>query len=179
MDFRDIKEHIKDVSVYIIIILAVVFCVQYVVTIQQNMGPSMQPTLYEGDAFLLNKLSYRIGKIHRGDVIVFNYKSTKYMVKRVIGLPGEKIEYKDNILYINGQPYKEKYLDSKVQTEDFDISGLKNSESDTIPEDMYLVLGDNRENSEDSRYYGLVSKKDIIGKTMFRIWPLSKIGIIK
>lgn len=179
MDFRDIKEHIKDISVYIIIILAVVFCVQYVVTIQQVMGPSMEPTLYEGHAVLLNKLSYKIGKINRGDIVVLNYKNTKYMVKRVVGLPGEKIEYKDNILYINGDPFKEKYLGNEVITEDFDISQLKNSESDTIPEDMYLVLGDNRENSEDGRHYGLISKKEIVGKSMIRIWPINKIGFVK
>lgn len=191
MDFRDIKENLKDFSVYIIIIIAVILCVQYVVTIQQVLGPSMNPTLVEKDAVLLNKFAYRIGKIRRGDVVALNYNGEKFMVKRVIGLPGEKIEYKNNILYINDEPFEEKYLGSDVETEDFLVSGskvytvnynvdtLENLESDIIPEDMYLVLGDNRQNSEDSRYYGLIKKEDIIGKTTIRIWPLSKIGLIK
>ena len=179
MDFRDIKENIKDISIYIIIIIAVLLCVQYVVTIQQILGPSMNPTLYEKDAVLLNKFSYRIWKIKRGDIIALNYNGEKFMVKRVIGLPGEKVEYKDNVLYINGEAFKESYLGSEVKTEDFSVATLKNSESDTIPEDMYLVLGDNRENSQDSRDYGLINKKEIIGKTTIRIWPLNKIGIIR
>ena len=191
MDFRDIKENLKDFSVYIIIIIAVILCVQYVVTIQQVLGPSMNPTLVEKDAVLLNKFAYRIGKIRRGDVVALNYNGEKFMVKRVIGLPGEKIEYKNNVLYINDEPFQEKYLGSDVETEDFLVSGskvytvnynvdtLENLESDVIPEDMYLVLGDNRQNSEDSRYYGLIKKEDIIGKTTIRIWPLSKIGLIK
>lgn len=191
MDFRDIKENLKDFSVYIIIIIAVILCVQYVVTIQQILGPSMNPTLVEKDAVLLNKFAYRIGKIRRGDVVALNYNGEKFMVKRVIGLPGEKIEYKNNVLYINDEPFEEKYLGSDVETEDFLVSGskvytvnynvdtLENLESDIIPEDMYLVLGDNRQNSEDSRYYGLIKKEDIIGKTTIRIWPLSKIGLIK
>ncbi len=178
MDFREIKEHIKDISIYIIIILAVVFCVQYVTTIQQVMGPSMEPTLYEGQAILLNKLAYRIGKINRGDIVVLSHGG-KFMVKRVIGLPGEKIEYKDNVLYVDGEPYKEKYLGSDVITEDFSIETLKNSESETIPKDMYLVLGDNRPNSDDCRAWGTINKKDIIGKSMIRIWPINKIGIVK
>ena len=179
MDFREIKEHLKDASIYIIIIIAVLLCVQYVVTIQQILGPSMNPTLYEKDAVLLNKFAYRVGKIKRGDIIALNYNGEKFMVKRVVGLPGEKVEYKDNVLYINGEPFKENYLGSDVVTEDFSVETLKNSESDTIPEDMYLVLGDNRPNSQDSRDYGLINRKEIIGKTTFRIWPLSKIGILK
>ena len=191
MDFRDIKENLKDFSAYILIIIAVILCVQYVVTIQQVLGPSMNPTLYEGDVVLLNKFAYRIGKIRRGDIIALNYNGEKLMVKRVIGLPGEKVEYKDNKLYINGEAFQETYLDSDVKTEDFLVSEskvytvnfnadtLENLESDSIPEDMYLVLGDNRGNSEDSRYYGLIKKEDIIGKTTVRIWPLSKIGLIK
>ena len=191
MDFRDIKENLKDFSVYIIIIIAVILCVQYVVTIQQVLGPSMNPTLYENDAVLLNKFAYRIGKIKRGDVVALNYNGEKFMVKRVIGLPGEKVEYRNNVLYINGEAFQEKYLGSDVITEDFlvseskvytvnyNVDNLENLESDIIPEDMYLVLGDNRGNSEDSRYYGLIKREDIIGKTTVRIWPLSKIGLIK
>src|SRR5574344_292024 len=179
MDFRGIKEFLKDTSVYIIIIIAVLITVNYVITIQQNVGPSMTPTLQDGDAFILNKLSYKIGKVKRGNIIAFNYADTKYLVKRVIGLPGEKIEYKDNVLYIDDKPYKEDFLADGTVTGDFTMDTIKGVVDSKIPKDMYLVLGDNRGNSMDSRAIGLISKKDIIGKTSIRIWPFNKIGLVK
>lgn len=179
MDFRGIKEFLKDSFGYVIVIVVVLFVVAYVVTLQQNVGPSMEPTLKSNDVFLLNKTAYKVGKVKRNDIIAFLYTDTKYLVKRVIGLPGEKIEYKDNVLYINDKPYKEKFLNSEVKTFDFSTKNIKGCENGIIPENSYLVLGDNRGNSKDSREIGVISKKDIIGKTTFRIWPLSSIGIIK
>lgn len=178
MDFRDIKEFLKDVSVYIIIIITVLLVVTYVITIQQNIGPSMSPNLKDGDAFLLNKLAYKISNVKRGDIIAFYYNDTKYLVKRVIGLPGEKIEFKNNILYINDEPYKEDFISKDVSTSDFKIDEIKGTVDSKIPKDMYLVLGDNRGNSMDSREIGVISKKDIIGKTSIRIWPLNRIGLV-
>lgn len=178
MDFRSIKEFLKDTSIYIIIVIVVLLVVNYVTTIQQNMGPSMLPTLENGDAFILNKLAYKVGKVKRGNIIAFNYEDTKYLVKRVIGLPGEKIEFKDNILYINDKPYNEDFLPEGTITTDFTMEEIKGTIDSKIPKDMYLVLGDNRGNSMDSRGIGLINKKDIIGKTSIRIWPLNKIGII-
>ena len=98
------------------------------------------------------------------------------MIKRVVGLPGEVVEYKDNYVVINGVTYKEPFIDSNIKTNDFSIKDLG---YDIIPNDMYLVLGDNRENSQDSRDYGLISKSEIIGKAWIRIWPFNKIKIIK
>ena len=178
MDFRGIKEFIKDTSGYILVIIGVILFVQYVITIQQNIGPSMQPTLEDGNAFLLNKLSYKIGSVKRGDIVVISSEEEKFFVKRIIGLPGEKIEYKDNILYIDGNAYNEKYLSKDVITYDFNMDMIKGTIDGLIPDDMYLVLGDNRTNSKDSREIGLISKKKIIGKTIFRIWPFSKIGFV-
>lgn len=178
MDFRDIKEFIKDIAVYIIIIVVVLLMVNYVVTIQQNVGPSMSPTLKDGDAFLLNKIAYKIGKVKRGQIIAFYYEDTKYLVKRVIGLPGEKIDFKDNVLYINDQPYSEDFIADNVITSDFKMEDIKGVVDSKIPEDMYLVLGDNRENSMDSRQIGLINKKDIMGKTSIRIWPLNRLGLV-
>ena len=95
------------------------------------------------------------------------------MIKRVIGLPGDTIEIKDNVLYVNGNIYEEEYLDEGLDYPDFFLSDLG---YDTIPEDMYLVLGDNREDSLDSREIGLISKDNINGKIVLRIWPLNKIS---
>ena len=177
MDFREITEFFKDTLKYIIVIVVVLVIVLYVVTLQQVVGPSMQPTLNEGDVLILNKFHYYLFDVKRNDVVSLKYDGSKYLIKRVIGLPGESIYYKDNILYINGIPYKENIVDGLV-TEDFDLKQLG---YDVIPEDMYLVLGDNRGNSLDSRNkeVGLIKKEDIIGKVFIRIWPLNGFKLVK
>ena len=177
MDFRDIKEFFKDMFGYVIVILIVLVIVLYVVTLQQVIGPSMEPTLNEGDVLILNKFHYYLFDVKRNDVISFKHDGSKYLIKRVIGLPGESVYYKDNMLYINGNPYKENIVDGLV-TEDFNLEDLG---YDVIPENMYLVLGDNRDNSLDSRSkeVGLIKKEDIIGKVFIRIWPLNGFKLVK
>lgn|SRR5574344_271550 len=175
MDFRDLNEFLKDTFKYILVIIAVFIVFIYIVSIQQVVGPSMNNTLSEGNVVVISKLSYKLHSINRGDIIVFEYNGMKNLIKRVIGLPGEKIEYKDNKLYINGVYYTESYL-SNVTTKDFSTTSLG---YDVIPDDYYLVLGDNRNNSMDSREIGLVSKKDIIGKVVMNIWPINDIKVFK
>ena len=177
MDFREITEFFKDTLKYLIVIVVVLLIVLYVVTLQQVVGPSMQPTLNEGDVLILNKFHYYLFDVKRNDVVSLKYDGSKYLIKRVIGLPGESIYYKDNILYINGNPYKENIVEGLV-TEDFDLKDLG---YDKIPDDMYLVLGDNRGNSLDSRNkeVGLIKKEDIIGKVFIRIWPLNGFKLVK
>ncbi|MDO5393010.1 MAG: signal peptidase I [Mycoplasmatota bacterium] len=176
MDFRDIKEFTIDMLKYIFTIFVVIFIIVYVATVQQVVGPSMQPTFANQDIVILNKLHYRFFDIKRFDVVSLNYSSTKYLIKRVIGLPGDKIEYRNNQLYINEKKVAEDFLKADVTTEDFSLKSLGYEE---IPDDMYLVLGDNRENSLDSREIGLVKKKDILGKVNLRIWPINKIRYVK
>ena len=172
MDLRGVTEFFKDAFTYIIVIVIVLFLFIFVVGLQQVVGPSMNPTLEEGNVIIVNKLLYRFSDINRNDIVVLS-QDEKYMIKRVVGLPGEVVEYKDNYVIVNGETYKETFIDlDKVHTNDFSIKDLG---YDVIPEDMYLVLGDNRENSLDSRSYGLVSKKQIIGKAWMRIWPFSEI----
>ena len=172
MDFRDIKEFLKDAFKYIIVVVIVFLLFIFVMGLQQVVGPSMNPTLKEGDVLIVNKLLYRIGKIQRNDIVVLSQEE-KYMVKRVVGLPGEHIEYKDNYVYVNGEKFKEPFIDSdKVKTEDFKLEDLG---YDKIPDGMYLVLGDNRIDSKDSRDFGLIKKKQIKGKAWLRIWPVNKI----
>ena len=98
MDWLSIKEFIKDALKYVITIVIVLVIIIYVASVQQIVGPSMSPTLNNSDIVLLNKFQYRIFDVKRNQIIALNYDDTKYMVKRVIGLPGEKVEYKDNTL---------------------------------------------------------------------------------
>ena len=169
MDFRDFKELMRDLSKYIITIIVILFLLIYVFSLQQVVGPSMNATLQDQDVMILLKSHYRLFPVERNDIIAFKYEDTKYLVKRVIGLPGESIEYKENVLYINGEAVEDKY--AKGKTGDFKLN------YDKIPEDKYLVLGDNREDSVDSREFGLIDKKDIMGKVKVRIWPLNKIRV--
>lgn len=173
MDFRSVVEFIKDTSKYIIVIVVVLFIFAFVLGLQQVVGPSMQPNLKEGDILLVNKLVYRFKDVKRFDVVVLS-QNDKYMIKRIIGIPGDNIEYNNNNLYINGVLYEEKFIDkSNVKTEDFVLKYK------SIPDNMYFVLGDNREDSQDSRDFGLVSKNDIVGRSWIQIWPINKIGLVK
>lgn len=171
MDLRGIKELLKDTIKYILIAILVLIVYLYVISFQQILGPSMEPNYQEGQIYILNKLKYHFSTPKRFEVVVVNSKKSKFMIKRVIGLPGEHIEYKDDILYVNGNAIEEKFL-KNGKTDNFEI--FENLNEKTIPEGYYFVIGDNRINSEDSRIFGFVSKKDIIGKVEFKIWPLLK-----
>lgn len=171
MDLRDVKEFCIDSFKYILTIVVMLFIIVYVVTLEQVVGPSMSPTLENQDILLLNKFHYRLFDIKRFDIISFEYEDTKYLIKRVIGLPGDKVEYKDNKLYINGKYIEETFLTKEQITEDIIF--------DEIPEDKYLVLGDNRNNSLDSREFGFIDKNDILGKVNIRIWPITRIKYVK
>jgi len=170
MDMRDVKEFIRDASKYLFIMLVVLLVFVYVFSFQQVVGPSMTPNYLEGEVFLLNKFKYRITDVKRFEVIVLESDQSKYMIKRVIGLPGEHIEYKENKLYVDGKEVLEEFT-KNGDTEDFDINVLG---EDKIPDGYYFVVGDNRVNSQDSRSYGFISKEDIVGKVEFRIWPIIK-----
>ena len=178
MDWLDIKEFLSDTIKYIIFIVVILVIAVYVVGLQQIVGPSMTPTLRNGDIVILDKLSYRFSEIKRDDIVALYYADTKFLVKRVVGLPGETVELKDNKLYINGKYYEEKYLGDDIVTDNFSLEELNYT---TIPDDMYLVLGDNRGDSMDSRDsdVGLIPKKDIYGKVRFKIWPINEFKYVK
>lgn len=171
MDWLSIKEFLKDSIKAIFFVGVILIAMLYVVSVTQVVGNSMSPTLKNNEMLLLNKLKYRLTKVKRGDIISLKYKDTKYLIKRVIGLPGDTIEIKDSVLYINKEVYKEEYISSDLKYKDFHLEDLGYSK---IPENMYLVLGDNRVDSLDSREIGLVKKEDIIGKISARFWPINK-----
>src|SRR5690554_2611679 len=125
-------------------------------------GPSMQPTLYSKDQMIVNKITYKFKQPERFDIVVFHASEQKDFIKRVIGLPGDHVMVQDDILYINGEPVAEPFLDDldedeslfPVRTEDFRLEELKGN-YERIPEGYIFVLGDNRHNSTDSRHDAL------------------------
>lgn len=165
---------IKNILPYIIVIVVVILIRTFIVTPVQVVGTSMVPTLEDGELMLLNKIKYSISDIKRFDIVVVN-REDKLLIKRVIGMPGEKVEYKDDILYIDDKKVEEKF-NKNSKTNDYKITetGYK-----TIPKGKYFVVGDNRNNSEDSRIIGLIDKKDILGKADFVLLPFSKFGAVK
>lgn len=169
MDWLDFKEFVKDTFKYVVFVVAVIVMAVYVIGLQQIVGDSMNPTFKNNDVILIDKLTPSFVELKRGDVISFYFEESKYLIKRIIGLPGETIEIKDSKIYIDGKEIKD-YVEG-VNTSDFN---LKEYGYDRIPDDMYFVLGDNRENSMDSRDYrvGLVKRENIVGKKLIRLWPL-------
>lgn len=145
-------------------------------------GESMVPTLEDQDRLILNK----IDNIDRFDVVVFPApdEPEKQYIKRIIGLPGDTIRYQDDALYINGEAVEEEYLQSSIEktatggnfTEDFSLASKTGEE--TVPEGSYFVMGDNRQNSKDSRVFGFVDADTVSGTATLRIWPIKEIGSI-
>lgn len=162
------KKYIKEIVPYIVIIIGVVLFRTYIFTPVKVDGLSMYPTLSDNEVLILKKYDK---KYERFDIVVLNYQNDK-LVKRIIGLPGEHIKYSEGILYVNGKKIEEEFI--KEITDDFDIEVF----DDKIPEDCYFVLGDNRDNSKDSRMIGFINKKDIEGKVEFAIFPFNKFGKI-
>ena len=170
------KNIVKELIPYVVIVIAVLLIKKFIVSPIRVIGPSMKDTLQNKDIMILDKISYRFSDIKRFDIVVVSYEND-YIIKRVIGLPGDTVEYKDNTLYINGKLYDEKYLATGTVTDNFTISDINQTEK--IPEGYYLVLGDNREESKDSRSIGLIKRSKIEGKTKLTIFPFSRIGIKK
>lgn len=161
-----IKRVIKEVVPFIIIILSVLFVKQFIVTPIQVNGDSMDPTLKNGDLMLLNRLSYKFGSINRFDIVVID-KGDSYIIKRVIGLPGETIKFENNQLYINDAKVDEPFLPEGKTTHDFVAYASDN---------CYFVMGDNRQISLDSRELGCFDISDIRGKTSFSFFPFNRLG---
>jgi signal peptidase I len=139
---------------------------------------SMEPTLRTGDRILVSKFTYRVWEIRRGDIIVFRYplNPNKDFVKRVVGLPGERIEMKDGFVQINSRPLGEVY---PTALPGGDRACSSNYGPETVPAGAVFVLGDNRCNSEDSRFFGFVPIKNIVGRALAVYWPPDRLGLTR
>ena len=160
------RKNIKELYPYVIIVVVVILVRTFIITPVIVSGSSMKPNFNDGELLLVRKIRYNEKTIKRFDVVVIK-KDKEEIIKRVIGLPGEHISYKNNKLYVN---------DTHLNTKDFNLEEICTCSS--IPEGKYLVLGDNRPISKDSRSIGLIDEKDIVGKSVFRLWPITKIGTV-
>jgi len=182
------KDIVLEYMPYVIIIVFVVLIRTFIATPIKVNGSSMSPTLYNGDHMLLYKLTPKTRGIKRFDIVVISTDSGK-LIKRVIGLPGEKIRYeitKDDeereiaTLYINGEAVEENFITDEAKNATCVIdTKICNGEDVEIPDGEYYVMGDNRINSKDSRMIGTVDKKNISGTTQLILFPFNRIGKVK
>ena len=163
-----IKDSLKELMPYVFVILSVVLIRTYLFTPIKVNGTSMDDTLHDGDTMILNKITLSLNELERFKIVVIEVGDT-YLIKRIIGMPGETIEYKDGKLYINDKEMEDPYYEDN-NTLDFDKV--------TIPKGHYFVMGDNRSISSDSRIIGTISKKNILGTTNLVLFPFNDFGFV-
>ncbi len=173
------RQIVETVLYFIIILVTVLFVQKFIIQPVEVNGSSMETTLSNQDHLLLEKVSYLFSKPKRYDVIVFHpydYDKETCYIKRIIGLPGETVQIIDSMIYIDGEPLSENYGKENVIVD----AGMANDPI-KLSEDEYFVLGDNRNNSKDSRNesVGLVTKDSILGRAWCRIWPLTDFEFIR
>lgn len=163
-----------------VVLAFAVFMMVYLFLFQPHKvdGNSMYPRLHNQEYLLTDKLSYNTGNPKRGDVIVFHAPppSTSDYIKRIIALPGETIMVSNGRVYVNGQLLPEDYLPKGLYTNE--KSFLRNNVPYQVPPGYYMAFGDNRNFSSDSREFGPISRKSIVGKAFFRYWPITVAGLI-
>lgn len=176
---KKIMKEILSTSVYLLIVLLITYLfVQYVGQRTEVVGSSMENTLQDGDNLLVDKLSYRFREPERFDIVVFPYRQEKntFYIKRIIGMPGETIQIDDDgTIYVNGEILEEYYGNEII-----DDSGIAGSPI-VLGDDEYFVMGDNRNNSTDSRSesVGNIYRSELLGKAFIRIWPIHKLELLK
>lgn len=177
--FGNFGSHIID-FIQTLVVFGAVFALIYLFVAQFHKvsGHSMDPTFSNGDYLITEKISYRFGKPKTGDIIVLKNPrdESQDFIKRIIALPGDSIKIANNSVFVNGELLKEPYLPPATTTH----SGAFLTEGSTIKAgpNQYFVLGDNRDHSSDSREWGSITKKEIVGKAFFRYWPPKSIGLL-
>lgn len=175
---RGVLHEILSFLIYVAVVVGATFLIIHFVGQRTYVsGSSMENTLSDGDNLIVDKITYRFSDPQRFDIIVFpfRYEDHVYYIKRIIGLPGETVQITDGDIYIDGEILQESYGREVIKD-----SGLA-SEPIVLGEDEYFVLGDNRNDSTDSRdpSVGVIHRDEIIGRAWLRIWPLDKFGVLK
>ena len=176
---KKIVKELLDTSIYLLVVLVLTYLViTFVGQRTQVSGSSMETTLSDEDNLFVDKISYRFSEPKRFDIIVFpfEYEEDTYYIKRIIGMPGERVQIDgEGNIYIDGEVLEESYGREIME------SPGRAWEEITLAEDEYFVLGDNRNHSSDSRdpSVGNIKRKDIIGRAFLRIWPFEKFGILR
>lgn len=165
-----------------VLIFAVsIFLFIYLLVLQPHKikGASMEPNFHDGEFLLTDKVTYRFGEPKRGDVVVFKAPpdESNEFIKRIIAVPGERVKIEGGRVYINGQMLEEEYLDPALQTNSGSV--LAEGQEYTIPAEQYVMLGDNRNHSLDSRNIGFIGKDKITGRAWLLYWPLNLAGTVK
>jgi|SRR5690554_5206422 len=189
MEFRKLIREILEVIIPALLLFFVIRA--FVIEARYVPSGSMRPTIMEWDRFLTEKVSYRFREPKRGDIVVFNTPETAVkmhqeesirrgrkplplypFVKRIVGLPGERVMIRAGTVYINGEKLEESYISSERRP-------IYQFGPVTVPKDEYFMLGDNRNQSWDSHIWGSVPKKNFIGRVLWRFWPPKRIGVIR
>lgn len=164
-----------------IVFVGSLFIVLYLFILQPSMvqGPSMEPTFYTDDHILVSKITYKLRAMRRGDVVVtYSPRNPDIeLIKRVIGLPGDKLLFREGQVYLNDALLNEKYL--AADTPVWDGGYVKEDQALVVPPDSIFIMGDNRPKSSDSREFGPIPLSSIVGQVFFRYYPPLKIGTIK
>ena len=170
---------LREVAEVVVLAIILYFGISFAVQAVHVEGLSMYATLDDNDYLIANKIDYRLHAPQRGDIIILrppNNNSTDF-IKRVIALPGERLLIRDGVVYINGHRLIEPYLpEAWVVFNNWPTTGSSNGS--VIPANQYFVMGDNRNKSQDSRYFGPIGRDRIDGRAWFRIWPLDHFGDI-
>lgn len=184
---REIKEWAQSIAIALVLTLIIR---TYVIQAFKIPSGSMIPTLQIGDKLFVNKYVYRFENPKRGDIIVFKYpgdpnnpdepksEKKKDFIKRLVAFEGETVEIRDGIILVNNQPLKAPEIFQHFKYYNQGLYGAPGSKV-KVPSNSYFVMGDNSANSRDSRFWGFVPKKNVLGKAILRWWPLNKIGPIK
>ncbi len=164
-------------TVLISLVLAIVLYL-FIMTPHEVVGNSMHPTYKNGEFLMANKISYKFSEPQRGDVVIFKYSDTQDFIKRIIGIPGDKVMIKDGRIYINDE-----LLDESNYLEDTVVSNggsyIHEGQTITVNEDQYFVCGDNRTNSSDSREFGPIDVSKIKGKAWIVFFPFSEFRLVQ
>lgn len=171
----EIREYLEALVIAVVLALFIITFIAQSFLVQ---GSSMVPTLHDGERLLVDKLTWRFRQPRRGEIVVFKYPSdpSRKFIKRIIGIPGDTILLKEGKVYVNGKLLEESYVNGPTFGAFYRDWGPIE-----VKEGHYFVLGDNRTNSDDSRYedVGLVARNLLVGRALLRYWPVSRVSIVQ